>query len=54
MEPASRRRKELSEGVRSCPPLKAPPRMEGSKSKLRVDKAKKAVCQVLSGREKKK
>lgn len=28
LEPASRKRLELTEGVRSCPPLKAPPRGE--------------------------
>jgi hypothetical protein len=42
---------ELSEGVRSCPPLKAPPE-GGSKRKRREGREEKPVCQEVRGREK--
>lgn len=51
LEAASRKRMELSEGVRSCPPLKAPPE-GGSKRKRREGREEKAVCQEVRGREK--
>lgn len=43
LEPASRKRKEKSEGVRSIPPPKGPPPEGGGKPKRREAKEEKAV-----------
>ena len=50
LEPATRKRKEKSEGVRRNPPPKGPPPEGGSKSKRREEE--KPVSQEVRGREK--
>lgn len=53
IEPASRKRMELTDGVRSCPPPKGPPPREEVRQRGGKGGREKAVCQEVRGREKK-
>lgn len=53
LEPATRKRMELSDGVRSSPPPKGPPPREEESQRGGEGREEKPVCQEARGREKK-